>query len=311
LNYTDKQISNLENSPTTAHALTEGNISSKNVSIRRDGRAIIFNEADKAKFESVPIERIDVGKTSYDMVNKLNASLRGSKDFDKVNLVSDLRQAIRDDLQGIQEKTGKPVFDLYEKAMGSAGEAYRIRESNFIQSMIEDSMEWKKDQSKKVFSPIKFREAVTNNMPVLESMFKNSPEIPRIIDAYADKMLGAASDLAKFKMEKPSSFLEKMAAGGAGFYGGVKLVAANPLLSVGLIVPYGFETAMAHSLAHPGGWLKKLVYAEPMKEVRGMMRPPVLTIPSGIANQEQRKRPYMNIRPGEQTGPETEYLPVE
>jgi hypothetical protein len=157
--------------------------------------------------------------------------------------------------------------------------------------------------------PIRLRQNVTDAMPVLEEMFKKNPEIPNIIDAWADKWLAAVPDLKKYakdvnplgelvgKMTKPGTVI-----GGGGL---TKLTTMDPMLGLGIAVPMGFEIAMAHSLAHPQGWLKKLVFRD-KGSVREALRP--LAIPA--TTQTVNQRPYMNIRPGEQSGPEIQYLPT-
>ena len=71
-------------------------------------------------------------------------------------------------------------------------------------------------------------------------------------------MMLTARDLSRLAGEKPVSLLEKMTVGAGGVAGIKTGVFTNP----GLVVPWGFETAMAHSLAHPRGWLKKFLFRE-------------------------------------------------
>ena len=257
LNYTDKQIDKLMNSPTTAHALVEAKIPSNNVSVRRDGKVVLFNEAEKARFVSVPIERTGEGRTTYDLVNKLNASLKGGKDINKINLVGEIRQAIRDDFGILQESTGKPVLDIFEKAMESSKQSYKVRESKFIQTLFEKSITKDMDKKVDIFNPVEFKKQVEKYRPTLNDMFKRNPEITEAIDAYANKMLSAARDLSVYSKSKsvtPTDFLA-----GGGSYLASKLGTTGQTL---LVVPWGFETMMAHSLAHPRGWMKKFLFRE-------------------------------------------------
>jgi len=182
--------------------------------------------------------------------NKLSPTL-------KKNL-GELRQALGDDLKYIQDTTGKNVSDAFDAAMETAKLGHRIRGSQFIEDMIRKSTKYDVERELPIFQPARFKAEVENNLGRLQKEFEKNPEIVDMIQAYADKMMLAGRDLARFAQEKPTSLLEKVGVGAGGLAGIKTGVLTNP----GLAVPWGFETAMAHSLSHPRGWLKKFLFRE-------------------------------------------------
>lgn len=186
------------------------------------------------------------GKISFGKLNNLSSNVWGG--FRKMTpaeqrLMGGLREAIKNDMYNIGEEVG----NTYVQAMDKAGLTHRMFETQYIENMFKRSMDWNPDKGVYVFAPAKFRNIVDNSMPKLQSMFKKDPEIPQMINKYADSLMEFSYDLAQLSATKPPGFLE-VGATGAAWLGAAK---------TGLLVPYGFETAMAHSLAHPRGWMKQ------------------------------------------------------
>ncbi len=218
-------------------------------------------------------------------LNKINESVWG-QGFGKLSpnerrVRWEVQRRLKEDIQNIQDTTGIGIKDAYDAAMEKSGVVHKAESANFIENLFSKATVLDRDKGVDIFYPEAFKNLVNKNQGRLQIMFKKEPETLQLINDYADMMLGAADDLYKYKMQKPTSFLEKMAGrsfgqvtgrAGIGFLG-ERLMTQNPVAGVALIVPYGFETMIAHSLASPKGWMKKLIYAEPIKGMREMARP--------------------------------------
>jgi len=244
------------------------------------------------------LTRIDreakLGGTRFGDLNRLNENVWG-KNFAKLTpnerrVRWDVQRVLKDDIKSIQETTSIPVWDAYETAMEKSKIVHQAESADFVQKLFKRSMRFEKEKGISIFYPEIFKRQVEGNQGQLALYFKKTPENLEIINNYADMMLGATRDLGKYWKQKPTSLLEKMATrGGAavGAYYGAKMAMEHPLATTALIVPYGFETWMAHSLAHPRGWLKKMIYAEPMKGMRQAIRPMALGTPLGVKSPEE------------------------
>ena len=131
--------------------------------------------------------------------------------------------------------------------MDKSGLLHRMYETKYIENMFKRSMDWDAEKGVYVFAPAKFRNIVDQSIPKLQGMFKKNPQVPKMINQYADDLMDFSYDLAQFRAAKQPGFLEV----------GGTVAATAGALKTGLIVPYGFETMMAHSLAHPRGWMKQ------------------------------------------------------
>ncbi len=198
---------------------------------------------------------LEVGTTSFDKLNSVSSMMWEKwKTLDPKSrrTIGTLREALSGDLQLIENTTGKPVYQAYQRAMESSQMGHQIKGSAFLEKMIKDATQYYPDKEAAIFQPAKFQAIVDQRMPYIEEMFKKNPEVVQGIKDYSAKMMLAARDLAKYAGDKPIPPSELV-----GTVAGTATILAT---KTGLIVPLGFETMMAHSLAHPRGWMKRWLF---------------------------------------------------
>jgi len=228
--------------------------------IERNLDELPFKDKDLFKrLASIRQDLIQTGRTSFGKLNGVSSTVWAK--YSKLDpamrrMHGQVKGAVIEDLRHIQETTGRPVADAFQRAMEAARMGHRIREAEFIEGLIRRSTRYDINKGVGIFQPAKFKAEVERAMPRLEVMFNKNPEIPKMIQKYADQMMLAARDLAEYAATKPTGLLEKMALGGGGIVG----LKTGVLFDPKLWVPMGFETWMAHSLAHPRGWLKSFLF---------------------------------------------------
>jgi len=214
------------------------------------------------------------GFVKYHRLTDLPGTLWG-KNYNKLPpalkaRLGELRQALGDDFQYLQQNTGTMaiprVYDLFEGAMETSKLGHRINLSSFLEKLLNESTTFNAEREIGILNPSLFKSKVESNMGRIQSMLPKNSEIPGLVQAYADKMMYTAQDLATLAREKSSMGELVNKAGQIATKGSPAilgpLAAQNSMLAAGLAVPWGFETAMAHSLAHPRGWLRKFVFRE-------------------------------------------------
>ena len=214
------------------------------------------------------------GFVKYHRLTDLPGTLWG-KNYNKLPpalkaRLGELRQALGDDFQYLQQNTGTMaiprVYDLFEGAMETSKLGHRINLSSFIEKLLNESTTFNAEREIGIFNPAQFKSKIEANMGRMQSMLPKGSEIPGLVQNYADKMMLTAQDLATLAKEKGAmgELVNKagqiVTRGSPAILG--PLATQNPMLAGGLAVPWGFETAMAHSLAHPRGWLRKFVFRE-------------------------------------------------
>ena len=256
------------------------------------GAARLTNKTVANVVQQIQKDIVSEGTTKFYNVNNLQYWL--SKKFKpspaEIEIYAGIKEAVKADLDLIGQAKGKPILNMYEQAMDAARLGHRIGETRYIEALIKKATKYDPDRMITIFDPVKFRQLVDENMSNFQQTFRKNPEIPGLINDYANKMMEVSRDLSKFSSQKPlgpKGWLETIAAVGVA-------------TKTGLIIPYGFETLMAYSLAHPRGWLKRYISSKEFSP-----KGPVM---GAIEIGTNKRRSYINIRPGEQEGPETEFL---
>ena len=232
-------------------------------------------------------------------LNKINENV-WSQSFGKLSpnerrVRWEVQKALKGDIENIQNTTGVPIWDAYNSAMEKSTIVHRAEAGNFVENLFKRATVLDRDKGVTIFYPEMFKKQVEANQGRLQTFFKKEPEILGTINDYSDMMLGAASDLLKYKAQKPTSFLERMAGFGGGvglgIYGG-KWAMENPLAATAFVVPAGFEIMMSRSLANPRGWMKKFLFREshPLRATREMMRP--MAVGTVLGPQRQFEEEY-------------------
>jgi len=232
------------------------------------GAARLTNKTVANVVQQIHKDIASEGTTKFYNINNLQYWM--SKKFKpapaEMQIYAGIKEAIKADLDLIGQSKGKPILEMYEQAMDAARLGHRVTETKYVEALIKKATRYDPDRQVQIFDPVRFRQSVTDNMPRFQQMFRKNPEIPQLIDGYANKMMEVSRDLAKFSSQKslgPQGWLQTL--GAAGVVGSLK---------TGLIIPWGFETAMAYSLAHPRGWLKRYVGSKtvgPIGPVLGAM----------------------------------------
>jgi hypothetical protein len=223
------------------------------------------------------------GEIQFGQLNNISSNVWG-KNFNKLApqekaVLGSLREAVELDMKHIQETTGKPVWDAYTTAMEKSRQVHRFADTAVVEGMFKRATDYHIDKQEYIFSPVKFRKIVDDMMPRLQVIFKDRPEIPKGINNYADQMMLAARDLQRYAGTKPAM---EQAIGWLGVGGLPISIKVLP----GLAVPWGFETEMAHSLAHPRGWMKKWLFRESAGNIPKLLeigiKPPLLKLQQGV-----------------------------
>lgn len=208
------------------------------------------------------------GAANYDVIRDITKNLSSVWGKGPINqkLYFQIKEALQNDLVRIGEGTGNPqIPELYGTAIGLAKNIHEMKNTQFIEKLftMRNATTIIDNGQTKVFNPVQFQKNVTENYELLKQMYKDKPEVPEMIIAYADKMVNASGDLSAFaKGQQGASFSEKVLGGllGGGTIGSkmAGIPGGPPIMAI----PWGFETMMAKSLANPKGWMKKFLFRE-------------------------------------------------
>jgi len=199
------------------------------------------------------------GTVDFDLVSTIRMNLKEVWDSGNKKLWHQMNDAIMKDIETIANETTPQMSNLilnsYEMAMGASRNVAEAENVRFLRGLFRKATPFSKERGEKVFNPESFRKAVNENMGELKSRFSNKPEVVQATDAFADFWLSASHDLSNYAKTKPwtpSNLLTPGATAGA----------ISKYVSPVMVVPWGFETIMAHSLASPKGLLKKFLFRE-------------------------------------------------
>ena len=160
------------------------------------------------------------------------------------------------DFQFIENTTGQPLFTKYLEAESLQKLGYSIDRAKFIESLFNRAMRYNEETGEYIFQPVQFKAVIEQRYQQILQRFGKKSEVPELLMEYANKMEGAARDLATYtKASRESSVSELMK---LGVYTPGAIGGGVP----GVAVPAGFNTIMAHSLAHPRGYLKRFLFRE-------------------------------------------------
>jgi hypothetical protein len=186
----------------------------------------------------------------------------GKKKYRNIQyMFGQLKENIMKDLIYAERTTGAPfhsgrmaVEELYQLTPA-------INRSRWIEGIFSRSTQYIDETGEYVFQPVKFKQAVENNYSVMVKKFGKKSEVPELMRKFADEMMVTSRDLAHYTSTAKTPWYKQMGTGGivgAGIYGPAYAAGGAP----GIVVPAGFDTAMAYSLANPKGYLKRFLFRE-------------------------------------------------
>jgi hypothetical protein len=168
-----------------------------------------------------------------------------------------LKEMAMNDLGAAEQATGMPTHSGRVAVEELFRFGHSITRSRYIEGLFNRSTRYIEETGEYVFEPVKFKEAVQNNYGAIVKKFGKKSEVPELLTAYANKMEAAGRDLAGYIKTSRTGTVEEMLKLG-GLYGPGAYAGGLP----GVVVPAGFNTVMAHSLAHPRGYLKRFLFRE-------------------------------------------------
>ena len=261
-----------------------------------------IRQANKGLAESLDRINTQINKTGQAKLGDINESFKGLwASWKKLNrrefgaaksAIGKFKESAVNDFMAIEQSTGQPIYSRYLEADELQRLGYSIDKAKFIESLFDKSSTYIEETGEYVFQPVKFKVQVQSNyQKILEKFGKNS-EVPELLMEYANKMEGAARDLATYTRASKTKWFEEM--GGATLTGGpiygTAYAAAGP---VGVTVPVGFNTIMAHSLAHPRGYMKRFLFRETPGAFMGRMGKEATKI--GIMWQPEEKQQIIRM----------------
>jgi len=160
------------------------------------------------------------------------------------------------DFQAMETATGTPIFSRYMEAETLQRLGHSIDRAKFVEGLFNKAMRYNEETGEYIFQPVQFKKVVETNYQNIINRFGKRSEVPDLLMEYANKMEGAARDLATYTKASKTGTTEEILK--LGLYGPGGYIGGIP----GVAVPMGFNTVMAHSLAHPRGYMKRFLFRE-------------------------------------------------
>jgi hypothetical protein len=167
-----------------------------------------------------------------------------------------LKSALEKDIAVINEATDNAVKFAQDKAKQATINKATANASVYIESLLSKATKYDINTGETTFHPAIFKDTIDKAIPMLKKRLpygKAGEEKIRLIQKFADEMMGLSTDLSRKAATPKLNMFEKLATGS----GALAFAGYNPATAAAISVPAGFQAVLANSMMKPNGVVKK------------------------------------------------------